>query len=199
LLNDRSLVTGEPCAAPCWRGITPGETSWSDALTLLEDDATLEDPTIQTAEDSAAVAASFKEPGGVDASGQIFSDDGEVVSLIFLRVAPDMTLDEVIDAHGEPVYAIGTPFSDDPPQAIVNIVYPDTPMIVYVFVPGADGALDGTNEIVGVLYMRSQDMTDLIEASNLHTWQGMDTFAAYGPDAEFEVTPLPTLEPTAAP
>jgi hypothetical protein len=184
---------------PCWRGITPGETSWSDALTILEDDPSIEDPTVQTAEDSAAVAASFKEPGGVDSSGQVFSDDGDVVSLIFLRLAPDMTLDEVLDVHGEPTYVIGTPFSDDPPQAIVNLVYPDLQMIVYAFVEGTQGALDGLNEIVGVLYMRPEDMTALIKSSNLHTWEGMASFATYGPDSPFEVTPEATAEATETP
>ncbi len=192
-------MTGEPCAVPCWRGITPGETSWSDALTILEDDPSIEDPTVQTAEDSAAVAASFKEPGGVDSSGQVFSDDGDVVSLIFLRLAPDMTLDEVLDVHGEPTYVIGTPFSDDPPQAIVNLVYPDLQMIVYAFVEGTQGALDGLNEIVGVLYMRPEDMTALIKSSNLHTWEGMASFATYGPDSPFEVTPEATAEATETP
>lgn len=199
LINDRSLVTGEPCEAPCWRNITPGVTAWSDALTLLEDDATIEDPTVQTAEDRSAVAASFKEPGGVDSSGQIFSEDGDKVGLIFLRLAPDVTLDQVLARHGEPTYVIGTPFSDEPPQAIVNLVYPDQQMIVYVFVPGQQGSLDGLNEIVGVLYMQPTDMTLLIQSSNLHTWEGLASFATYGPDSPFEVTPEATPEATAAP
>lgn len=196
LLNDDSLLTGEPCEAPCWRGITPGVTSWANALTILEDDRTIEDPSVQTAEDSAAVAASFKEPGGVDASGQIFSDDGQTVGLIFLRLAPDMTLDEVLAKYGEPTWVIGTPFSDEPPQAIVNLVYPDMQMIVYVFVPGTAGALDGTNEVVGVLYMKPGDMDLLLQTSSLHAWEGLADFSVYGPDGPFEVTPEPTAEGT---
>mgnify|MGYP001199603823 CR=1 FL=1 len=196
LLNDDSLLTGEPCEAPCWRGITPGETTWAAALTILEDDRTIEDPTVQTADDSPAVAASFKEPDGIDASGQIFSDDGQTVSLIFLRLAPDLTLDDVLARYGDPTWVIGTPFSDDPPQAIVNLVYPDQQMIVYVFVPGTDGALDGTNEVIGVLYMKAGDMTTLLETSSLHAWEGLADFAVYGPDSPFEITPEPTAEGT---
>lgn len=154
---------------------------------------------MQTAEDSVAVAASFKEPDGVDAAGQVFSEDGKTVSLIFLRVAPDMTLNEVLDAHGDPTYVIGTDFSEDPPQAIVNLVYPDIPMIVYVFVPGKAGALDGSNEIVGVLFMRPEDMAALIESSSLHTWEGLADFSTYGPESPFEITPIPTAEGTAEP
>lgn len=197
LLNDTSLLTGEPCEAPCWNGITPGVTRWSDALTILEDDPSIEDPSIQTAEDSSAVAASFKEPGGVDASGQIFSDSGETVGLIFLRLAPDMLLDDVLEKYGDPTYVIGTPFSDDPPQAIVNLVYPDQQMIVYVFVPGQQGAVDGTNEIVGVLYMQPSDMDTLLRTSSLHAWTGLADFSDYGPEGPFEVTPEATVEATA--
>jgi len=37
-LQDTSLLSGEPCEAPCWNGITPGETSYTDAWLLLESD-----------------------------------------------------------------------------------------------------------------------------------------------------------------
>jgi hypothetical protein len=198
LLNDTSLLSGEPCEAPCWNGITPGITTWDEARTILEDDPSIEDPTLQTAEDSASVAASFKEPGGVDASGQIFSEDGETVGLIFLRLAPDMVLDDVLAKYGDPTWVIGTPFSDDPPQAIVNLVYPENQMIVYVFVPGKEGAIDGTNEVVGVLYMKPEDMDTLLRTSSLHAWEGFTTFPNYGPDAPFEVTPEATPEATEA-
>lgn len=199
LLHDRSLITGEPCAAPCWRGIMPGVTTWNEGLTILEDDDSIEDPTTQTADDSSSVAASFKEPGGLDASGQIFSDNGEEVGLIFLRLAPDMTLGEVFDVHGEPDYVIGTPFSDDPPQAIINLVYPDDQMIVYVFVPGQAGELDHSSEVVGVLYMQAPDMETLLATSSLHAWGGLAPFETYGPDGPFEVTPIPMPEETAQP
>src|SRR5690349_21843075 len=34
-LLDRGLISGEPCGAPCWQNITPGETAYDDALTIL--------------------------------------------------------------------------------------------------------------------------------------------------------------------
>lgn len=192
LLHDRSLITGDPCAAPCWRGITPGVTAWDDALVILEDDPTILDAAIQTAGDSAAVAASFAEPSGLDASGQLFSDDGETVGLTFLRLAPDITLGEVREVYGEPTYAVGTPFSDNPPQAIVNLVYPDDQMIVYIFAQGRTGKLDNGSEVVGTLYMKSADMDTLLETSSLHEWVGLASFETYGPDGPFEVTPIST-------
>lgn len=37
-LKDTSLLSGEPCEAPCWNGIVPGETSFRDAKIIVEDD-----------------------------------------------------------------------------------------------------------------------------------------------------------------
>lgn len=34
---DRSVLTDDPCAAPCWQGITPGETTTSEAWDVLID------------------------------------------------------------------------------------------------------------------------------------------------------------------
>src|SRR3990172_586921 len=34
-LVDKSLLTGEPCAPPCWYGITPGTTSETEALDIV--------------------------------------------------------------------------------------------------------------------------------------------------------------------
>lgn len=196
LLRDTSLVTNQPCAAPCWRGITPGETSWRDALTIVEDDVTIESQAPQTAEDSPASAVEFQQRDGTASCCQMFSEDGQTVSIIFLRTAPNVTVRDVITTHGEPGYAVGSPFSDD--QAIVNLIYPDIPMVLYAFVPGTSGALTASSEIVGVLYMQPSDMELLLVTSNLHVWEGLNTFEAYSGEegAVFDVTPSVTLTPT---
>lgn len=192
LLNDRSLITGEPCAAPCFRGITPGETSWRDAFTILEDDPEFTNVQEQVDEESNAKQAAWQQ--GDNQCCQIASQDGDTVNLIFLRTAPTMTLGELIEAHGEPTYLIGSEFTED--QAIASVVYPDVPMVVYVFVEGAaTGALSESSEIIGVLYLVESEMDLLIQTTELHAWEGYDTFATYN-DGPFEVTPSITLTPT---
>lgn len=192
LLQDDTLTTNQPCAAPCWRGITPGQTSWREALTIIEDDATLENLQITEAEDSSAVVAEFQQVGGV-ACCQMYSETGETVDIIFLRTAPTMTLGEVISAQGEPEYVIGSPFSDN--QAIMNVLYPDLPLVVYAFVEGTSGTLSETSEIIGILYLKPSDMELLLQTSNLHAWEGYQSYQAYE-SGEFEVTPSVTLTPT---
>ena len=193
LLQETGLISGEPCEAPCWRGITPGETGWRDALTSIEDDAELENLQIQEDENSDSAVAEWNQRGG-SACCQMYSQDGESVDVLFLRVTPDMSLGEVFDLHGEPAYVVGSPYSDD--QAVINLVYPDKAMVLYAFIAGEEASLSESSEIIGLLYMKPEDMELLIQTSNLHAWEGYGTYQQYGDD-QYEVTPSVTLTPTA--
>jgi hypothetical protein len=194
LLSDDSLITDQPCAAPCWNNITPGVTTWNDALTILEDDVNLENVQTQTDDNTSAVVAEFQRAGGT-ACCQMFSEDGELVSLVFLRLAPEVTTAELLDAQGDPSYAIGSEFSED--QAIINLLYPSLNTVVYAFVAGTSAELTEDSELIGVLYMQQKDMDLLLQTSNLHAWQGFGPYQMYSVDnTDFAVTPSVTLTPT---
>src|SRR5690606_32008817 len=139
------------CAPPCWRGITPGVTAWRDALTILEDDATLENVTVQEDEESSAKVAEFQQRGGSPCC-QMFTENGETVSVLFLRVAPTSTMEELIFTQGDPTYLIGSQYSDD--QAVINLIYPEKALVIYAFVAGTEASLSETSEVVGILYMK---------------------------------------------
>jgi hypothetical protein len=194
LLNDDSLLTGEPCEPPCWRGITPGETLWRDAEILIKDNAEFEEFQVQTDEATGARGASWKPTGGTICC-QIIAEDGETVNLILLRTAPTHTLGELIEARGEPTYAVGDAVSED--QAVVNLIYPDVPMIVFAFAAGETGSLSEASEIVGAFYMTQDRMDLFLQTINMHVWDGYADYAVYGSgeNAEFEVTPSVTLTP----
>lgn len=193
LLQDTSLTTENPdCALPCWRGITPGATAWGEALTILEDDTTLENVNVQEAEDSSAKVAEFQQKGG-SACCQMFTEDGQFVNVIFLRVAPTSSVGDMIDTHGEPTYLIGSQYSDD--QAVMNLIFPELSTVVYAFVPGTQGSLTEDSEIVGILLMKPEDMDLLLKTNDLHAWEGFQSYSYYE-SGEFEVTPSVTLTPT---
>jgi len=197
LLRDSSIVSDDPaCAAPCWRGITPGETAWSDALTILEDDPTLENVTVTEDEASEALVAEFQQQGGASGCCQMYSQDGETVSVLFLRTAPAVTVGDLIEAKGEPTYVLGTPFADT--QAVINLVYPEIQTVIYAFVEGEQGALSASSEIIGMLLTTTADMELLLLTSNLHTWEGYQTFNDYM-GGDFEVTQAVTLTPVGTP
>lgn len=196
-LQDDSLLTNDPCEAPCWRGITPGVTKWSDALTILEDEPDINDPQVQTGEDGKLVGAQWQPVDG-DACCQMISEQGEIVDLIVVWQKPDKTLGDLIAARGEPAYVIGTP--GDETQAIVSLFYPDDALIVIVFVAGANGELSETSEVIGAYYLTLERMQLILDTSSLFAWNGYQPFSSYNAEAEgaeFAITPSVTLTPTA--
>jgi hypothetical protein len=198
MLRDTSLSTSQPCAAPCWNGIIPGVTRWSDALTILEDDTTLSNVNQRNPQDEQYPNAAVIEFSRRDGSTccQVITLDGRTVSTVFLRLAPVVTVGEVIANLGTPAYLSLSPYSDE--EALVNLVYPDQATVIYAFVAGAaQGALSPGSEVIGVLYITPEDVSDLLQSASLHAWEGYETFAYYQ-EGEFEITPVPTRTPTPA-
>lgn len=190
-LDDTSFVTGEPCGPPCWRGITVGETTWADALTIIEDDDTLVDLEERAADDSSILGAIWGQADG-DGCCQMYSEDGEIVDVLILQTAPQATLGEVVEIHGEPAYLIGETLTDD--QGVFSLFYPDLNMLIYTFVEGESGSLGPENEIIGFGYFSPDRMDLLLLTNDLHEWEGYQSYAAYM-DSPFEVTPSVTLTP----
>lgn len=200
-LQDTSLVTGDPCSAPCWRNITPGETTWTDALARVQDDATLAEVQEQSADEegSTEVAITFQNRDGIPCC-LLYSTNGEVVDQILLQVAPAMTTGQVIDVLGEPTYVAGTDSENaqglSPEQASLALYYPDNQTVVYAFVEGREsGALTEASQIFAVLYVRPDDMEEVISGSSLYLWDGYKPYAEYI-TGDYDVTPEPTSEVT---
>lgn len=197
--QDRSLVTGEPCAAPCWQGITPGETTWNEAQTLISTMSGVID--LQTQEQEGQIGAVWRTNESEQYCCAIVSnveeavDDTDVVDYIQVRLSPDVTLGELIEVHGDPTYVVnGEEVTED--QAYVVLLYPDIPIIAYAFVAGAaNGTLSASSEIIFVVYVTPEAMeTEVIRNSNLQAWDGYQSFSYY---AESESNPYElTAQPT---
>jgi hypothetical protein len=187
-LNDTSLIDGEPCGPPCFRGITPGETAWSEAMTILEDDPNITDIQVEADEETNEVAASFQRPEGVTCC-LAYSENGSIVDQMLLQLAPDMTVGDVIGVHGEPAYLTGVEVSSD--QASAALYYPDMQTIVYAFVEGVQGQLTAASEVFAVLYVRQSDMDRVIQNSELYRWDGYQGLSDYL-NRPVDITPVPT-------
>jgi protein-disulfide isomerase len=177
LLQEDGLVSGDPCGAPCWRGITPGETPWEDAIAIIEDDEGISDLQTQTDTMSDLVAAQFRQVDG-DICCQMFADDGLTVSFMFLQTAPLMTMGEVVEVHGIPEYVVIEALTAR--QGYFNLFYPEVPMMVYSFVAGEQGELSESSEIIGFAYMTFEVMdTVLASGPMLRLWDGYGSFEQY--------------------
>ncbi|MCY3917725.1 MAG: hypothetical protein OXG49_17105 [Chloroflexi bacterium] len=184
-LQDTSLLSGEPCEAPCWNGITPGETSYRDAEVILKSAGRFKITEESEAEgDNPGRVLEFAE-GENPSCCQMISRDGETITSFLLQLAPAMRFGPVFDKFAEPKYVAGQQVSEE--QAYAVLVYPETPMVVYSFVAGgAQGAVSVDNKIIGVMYMADSEMQELLTCARLHLWKGFVSLSTYADGEAFD-------------
>ncbi len=177
-LSDASLISGEPCAAPCWNGITAGETRYRDAKLIIESDDRFKISDEPSPEDgSTARSFTFAEEEN-PACCQLVSRDGDMVSSFLLQTAPIMNFGAVYDIYGEPDYLGGEQVNDE--QGYMALVYSDVPLILYAFVANPPtGAISVTSQIIGTMYLGQAEMQELLTCASLYQWQGFQDFTSY--------------------
>ena len=184
MLSDTSLLTGDPCAPPCWNDIVPGETRYRDAKLIIESDSRFkmgEEP--EAEEGSLARSFTFGE-GDKPQCCQIISRDGETVSSFLLQTAPRMSFGSVFDEFGEPDYVAAEQVSDE--QGYVALIYQELPLIIYAYVAKpSEGQVSVSNPIIGVMYLRAEEADELLVCASLKHWRGFTAFSAYQGD-EFD-------------
>ena len=183
LLEDNSLIeTEDDCGPPCWNGITPGETTFDEAVTILEElDSVAE---VQAIEDSGQRVAIFGGPENVQCC-QMLSQDGESIAFLQLRTAPTLTIGEIIEAYEEPDYLDGAPFTRS--QTIFNLYYVDESLVVFIYAD-AGASLTEESQVIGSVYIDPALYDDIIANSFLHEWEGYMSLEEYN-EGEFELSP----------
>lgn len=185
-LSDTSLLSGEPCAAPCWNGITPGETSFRDAKLIIESDTRYTIRDEQEADENSPARGFFFSEGDNPACCQILSRNGEIVNSFLLQTAPIMSYGDVYDTLGEPAYLAAEKVNDE--QGYVALVHPDVPMLVYAFVDNPlTGDISVANKIIGLLYLDETEAKTMLNCAYLYVWRGFKPFSEYVEnDIDFE-------------
>ena len=170
-LSGITILEDAPCSAPCWQNITPGETAYTDAFGILASLPTLSNLQRNTDRQTGERTVDFAHEDGPQCC-RLKASDGQIVSEIWLLLSPDVTLAQVIERYGEPIYVTGQ--DETANQAFVSLVYTDIPMVVYAFAEGlAEGSLSETNQIIGVVYMTPEAINQsLMTAQNLYNWSG---------------------------
>ncbi len=184
-LQDTSLLSGQPCEAPCWNDIIPGETSYRDARLILESSGQFKITEETEPEgDNPGRVFSFAE-GENQPCCQVIARDGETITSFLLQMAPNMNYGPVFDKYGEPSYVAGQQVSEE--QAYAVFVYPETPMVIYNYVEGGvEGAVSVENKIIGVMYMAESEMQNLLACGRLQFWKGFVTLGSYAEAEEFD-------------
>lgn len=183
---DDSLITDDPCAAPCWNDLTPGVTEWRTGFAAIaQDRETWTQLDRVTDPDSDQQIVNFHFQNGPQCC-RIFTRSGAFVDQILLLLAPEIRMGQLVERHGEPDYVQATDVTND--ETFVSLVYVDVPMIVYAFSNGiARGELSPESEIVGVVYMSADEMSRLLVETELYAWVDYGPLEGLlsGPPAEF--------------
>lgn len=209
MMHDREMVAQDPeCEAPCWRTITPGHTTWDEAIEYLNTLVwSLEENTsgiiaeleVEELEDTEEIQsiATFRPVRSRQIGAlccQLFTRTGEYVDVLIIQVAPSqrlgMTVGAFIEKYGPPSFLVGSVYDRDDEQALMNMIYPDIPMVIYAYVDqGAAGELRDRNEVIGFMLTTYDEMQTILTSNNLHTYEGNAPFQVYSSDegAEFEL------------
>ena len=121
-----SWVRAEPCSPPCWEGITPGVSTVTDTIDILGAITTINSVRgveVLTPDDEYQGTIEW---AGVDARGSISYSGNGLVYRIILDTAGRLTIQDVVDAFGEPshIYAAASPAIDvDVPVIHFDVVY----------------------------------------------------------------------------
>ncbi len=174
-LKDNSLITGNPCSAPCFQDITVGKTTFADALTLVRNNALFKDLQSQ---DNPPQAAWNAANGGPCCQMTANPDTG-IVDALLIRVAPVMTVGEVITKYGEPLYVSVLPQDYSETETALGLIYPEQGNVLWVMPGNAQSTLDSTDPVVIVLYLNPAEFDRLLETAQLNGWLGYVSVADY--------------------
>jgi hypothetical protein len=189
-LNDRTFVSQEPCGPPCFQDIIVGETTFADALNKVRTNGIFTNVQSQDNPPQAAWATALGE-----ACCQMTADPTTgVVDAILLRLAPVMTVGEVIEAYGEPQYVSVLREDYSAEETAIGLVYPTTGNVVWVMPGPATANLDENDPVVVLLYLNPTSFETLIATGELKAWEGYKPVADYK-GAPLVVTPRVTVTP----
>jgi hypothetical protein len=128
---DRSLILHEPCAPPCWQGITPDISTADDALSLLQNSPYIDPNSISTRTEDSEVSTIYWDTAYFERLGKLTIGDGGTVERISVLTDYGITLDQLIATFGTPASVSTINISIDTPACyLVSFFWPEHGLVV---------------------------------------------------------------------
>jgi hypothetical protein len=189
-LGDTSLVSGDAsCAPPCFRGITVGKTTFSDALSAVKGDASYKD--VQSTDKTPFQAAWAAKDG--EMCCQMSANEAGLINALMIKTKPTMTIKQVIDKYGPPEYVSAVDYSNE--EAALGLLFIKPGILVWVTPGNPSSSLKESDPVVAVLYLDPKDMPTILDTATLQGWNGYQPYQAYKTQTPV-VTPRITLTPS---
>ncbi len=155
-LADRSLVTGEPCAPPCWYGLVPDVSSEAEVISTLQTLPFVDASTITVAQESSTLYPDERVlrfgcqyPGGsAECGAATFSGERLKTMGVWLQIP--VTLETVVERWGPPEYVTYGPVSPERAECFLTFVWPAAQFVVHRLVISSGRACDKLREGQGV-------------------------------------------------
>jgi hypothetical protein len=186
-LDDNSLITENPCGPPCFRGITVGQTTYTDALTKIQGDTAFTGIT----KDENPSRAAWTTTGG-EACCQIVASAEGLIDAIVIKLAPKITVKQLIEKYKDPTYV--TPVDYSAEESALALIWPDKGMVIWVLTGDANSSLDESDPVVASIYLNPASFPELLKTATLQGWNGYQAYNAYKTQTPV-VTPAITATP----
>ena len=186
-LADTSLLSQDPCAPPCFQGITAGKTTFTDALDIIKKNTTAFS-NVQSQDKPPQAVWSTKD--GETCCQIVANADTGVIDIILVRVKPNMTVSQVIAKYGNPKYVSAVDYTPD--ESAITLIFPDAGLVTWVVPGDAKSTVTENSPIVAVLYLTAQKLAEQIDMAALQGWDGYKDYQVYK-----NATPIITPKVTA--
>ncbi len=125
-VEDHSWLMKQPCAAPCWEGITPGITTAEEAQKLLQMNGSFSDVSLYLPKKSPERSAVAWNWNGTNVSGEADFDASSpkhVLRKVVVGFITPVTLGDVTAAYGYPNYVSSEAQGGDIPDQLTYDLY----------------------------------------------------------------------------
>ncbi len=169
-IGDGGLLSGKPCAAPCFFGITPGETSKDQVASLLQEQGF-----------HGCSGYSINNVDCVERVKIIFTPSTGIVNLLGYILDRTISVQEIISKYGRPdsVHVIGSGIPEAPATTVVLYFDKINTDIRLPEVTGVNYPVASTTKIDLVTYQDNMGYAELKDSTFSQPWKG---YGIYEPD-----------------
>lgn len=187
-LIDQSLLTGQPCAAPCWQGLTPGASDRESVLRILEDASFVDQTSVQVEvskiTDKTRITWKSAFLDWPHPMGTITLDEHLTVETIRVFLEYNITVQKVLDLMGEPDDYVVEPLGIEAPVCyIVHLMWPQDGLSIALPALPKRAKVSSDLYVNRVLYFVPATTTKDMQRANgapesslqyIHPWRGLD-------------------------
>ncbi|HUS69347.1 MAG TPA: hypothetical protein VM075_01050 [Anaerolineae bacterium] len=167
---DISLLTGEPCAPPCWQELAPGESTEDEVAGFIRTSRYVDPRTVYRGDMSrggkvVGVGIQWRSTAadsrGVDSN--IFDIEGGLLQSITIYPDCDVSLQDLLQKYGGPDKFTAHVEGVEHPYVAVTLYYPTHGFTADLQLPPDDTSLRPDSKVVRVWYFRAAPIRRFIQ------------------------------------